>query len=161
MTPFFRVIGISTMVCSTLAACRSKEERNSPTADSARNDTAAGMPAMPGMAGGQMGNMTAAMMDSMQTHMAMMDTVSADHMKAMLPTHRQMVANMLSSMNSEMRQMNMSPDAAWAATIDSVRQDLTTMPDMTGPQLKAMMAAHHARVMRLVEQHRAMMRNPR
>jgi hypothetical protein len=116
------------------------------------------MAGMPGMSGGQMGNMMgAATMDSMQTHLTMMDSMSADRMKAMLPMHRQMVANMLSRMNSEMRQMNMSPDAAWTATIDSVRQDLTNMPEMSGSQLKAMMPDHHARVMRLLQAHQAMM----
>jgi hypothetical protein len=35
--------------------------------------------------------------------------------------HRQMVANMISQMNREMRDMNAAGDAAWTATIDSVR----------------------------------------
>jgi hypothetical protein len=168
MNTIFRFFGTVTLASlATVAACRSKDNTNDAAADSAgnraagslegatRKDSAGGMP---GMSGGQMGNMMGAgMMDSMRTHMSMMDSMTADRMKSMLPAHRQMVANMLSRMNSEMRQMNMSPDAAWTATIDSVRQDLTTMPEMSGQQLKAMMPAHRARVMRLLEAHRAMM----
>ena len=168
----FRLGGTITLASlATIAACRSKDSTNGAassdsTANAAagslegptRKDTAGGMAGMPGMSGGQMGNMMgAAMMDSMQTHLTMMDSMSAGRMKAMLPMHRQMVANMLSRMSSEMRQMNMSPDAAWTATIDSVRQDLTHMPEMSGSQLKAMMPDHHARVMRLLQAHRAMM----
>ena len=172
MNTLFRFAGTLTLASlAAIAACRSKDSTNgAASSDSAANaaagsregptrkDTAVGMAGMPGMSGGQMGNMMgAAMMDSMQTHLTMMDSMSTDRMKAMLPMHRQMVANMLSRMNSEMREMNMSPDAAWTATIDSVRQDLTNMPDMSGSQLKAMMPEHHARVMRLLRAHRAMM----
>ena len=172
MNTLLRFAGTVTLASlATVAACRSKDSSNGAAAssDSAANATAgslegptrkdtSAMASMPGMSGGQMGNMMgAAMMDSMQTHLTMMDSMSTDRMKAMLPMHRQMVANMLSRMNSEMRQMNMSPDAAWTATIDSVRQDLTNMPEMSGSQLKAMMPDHHARVMRLLQAHRAMM----
>ena len=172
MNTLFRFAGTVTLASlATLAACRSKDSSNgAASSDSAANaaagsleastrkDTAGGMVGMPGMSGGQMGDMmSAAMMDSMQTHLTMMDSMSADRMKAMLPMHRQMVANMLSRMNSEMRQMNMSPDAAWTATIDSVRRDLTNMPELSGSQLKALMPDHHARVMRLLQSHRAMM----
>ena len=172
MKTLFRFAGTVTLASlGTIAACRSKDSTNgAASSDSAgnaaagsldgptRKDSAGGMASMPGMSGGQMGKMMgAAMMDSMQTHLTLMDGMSADRMKSMLPMHRQMVANMLSRMNSEMRQMNMSPDAAWTATIDSVRQDLTNMPEMSGAQLEAMMPAHRTRVMRLLEAHRAMM----
>ena len=172
MNTLFRFAGTVTLASlATIAACRSGDSSNGAVSgDSAANaaagslegpmrkDTAGGMAGMPGVSGGQMGDMMgAAMMDSMQTHLTMMDSMSADRMKAMLPTHRQMVANMLSRMNSEMRQMNMSPDAAWTATIDSVRQDLTNMPEMSASQLKATMPDHRARVMRLLQAHRAMM----
>jgi hypothetical protein len=68
-----------------------------------------------------------------------------------------MVANMLSRMNTDMRSMNMPGDAAWNATVDSLRQDLTRMPDLDAAALKSMMPAHHARMMRLMQMHRDMM----
>jgi hypothetical protein len=64
-------------------------------------------------------------------------------------------------MNREMRDMNMTGDAAWTATMDSVRQDLVRLPEMRGPELRDFFPAHRTRVMRLVESHRAMMLNMR
>lgn len=161
---------------SLLGACRSNEQAGARAASDStaagaaaagslegprRADTtkgAGGMEGMAGMKGGQMaGMMGAGMMDSMQTHMRMMEGVSADQMKAMLPAHRQMVANMLSQLNADMRKMNMKPDAKWTALTDSVRQDLVRMPEMGGGEMRTFMPEHHARVMRLMVMHRSMM----
>ncbi len=114
------------------------------------------MGGMPGMSGSMGGMMSAAMMDSMHTHMSMMEGMSGARMKAMLPAHRQMVADMLSRMSADMRQMNMQPDAIWTALADSVRRDLVRMPDMSAAELRSAMPAHHARMMRLMEMHRSM-----
>ena len=93
----------------------------------------------------------------MRTHIRMMQSATPEQMKSMLPSHRQTVANMLSRMNAEMRSMNMPSDPAWNATVDSIRQDLIRMPDMSGKELKAMMPAHEARVMRLLDMHERML----
>lgn len=135
---------------SAAAAARAGSLEGQTSSDTGR---AAGMAGMQGM----QGMMSGRMMDSMQAHMRMMDGMTGEQMKAMLATHRQMVANMLSQMNSEMRRMNMSGDPAWSATVDSVRQDLVHMPEMNGQQLQGMMPAHHARVTRLLEMHQRMM----
>lgn len=124
------------------------------TARGAAQDTSGmqGMQGMQGMGGG-------GMMEQMQAHMRMMDGAGADSMKAMLPMHRQMVANMISQFDGEMRQMNMKADPAWQATIDSLRQDNVRLPEMSASELRAFMPQHHARVMRLMDMHRAMMGN--
>jgi hypothetical protein len=154
MSLTFRTVVLAAFGAVVLAACRSANDETAGRQDTAgRADSAGGMAGMPGM-GGMMG---AGMMDSMQTHMRMMDTMSADQMKAMLPMHRQMAANMLSRMNQDMRSMNMPGDQAWNATVDSLRQDLTLMPELSGQALKAMMPAHHARMTRLMQMHRDMM----
>jgi hypothetical protein len=144
-----------------LSACSSKDTslKNATTAaDSGRAIKAPPTGETSGMRGMQMGGMmSSAMTDSMQSHMRMMDGVTGDQMKAMLPAHRQMVNNMLSEMNVVMRRMNMSSDAKWTALTDSVRQDLTRMPDMSSTQLKSFMPEHAARVMRLMDMHRSMM----
>jgi len=77
-------------------------------------------------------------------------------MQSMIPTHRQMVANMLSTMNDEMRRMNMPANAQWTATVDSLRQDLIRMPEMSAAELVTIMPAHRARMMRLMQMHRTM-----
>lgn len=129
-----------------LTACNARDEPD------AAADT--GMQGMKGVEG--VGAMME-MMSQMQSHMGMMEAAGADSTKAMLPMHRQMVANMISQMNSEMRAMNMKPNSAWQATIDSLRQDLVRMPEMSGIELRTFMAPHGARLMRLMDAHRTMM----
>ena len=107
----------------------------------------AGMGNMPGMA----------MMDSMTVHMRAMDTASAASLQSMVPMHRQMAANIVSQMNTDMRGMNMQSDPRWTALMDSVRQDLSRLPDVPAEQLKTFMSAHHARLSRLMQSHRDMM----
>jgi hypothetical protein len=154
MVAAFRMAVLALAGVATLAACRSANDDAAGARDTAaRADSAAGMAGMPGMTG----MMGAGMMDSMQTHMRMMDTMSAEQMKAMLPMHRQMAGNTLSRMNQDMRSMNMPGDQAWNATADSLRHDLTRMPELSGQELKAMMPAHHARMTRLMQMHRDMM----
>lgn len=153
MLPLIAYIALSL----TIAACGASDQQaddpdsGAASATSVTSDT--GMKGMEGMGG----MMSAATMDSMHAHLQRMETADAEQVKSMLPTHRPMVANMLSRMNSEMRGMNMSSDARWTALTDSLRQDLTRMPEMAGAELKALMPPHHARVMRLMQMHRDMM----
>jgi hypothetical protein len=141
---------------AALAACGAGDRDDTDTAAAtggATVDTSGGMGGTRDM-GGMMGGK---MMEDMQSHMRMMIGASADSMKTMLSIHRQMVANMISQMNREMKQMNMTGDASWTATMDSLRQDLVRMPEMSTAELKRFMPAHRARVMRLIEMHRKMM----
>lgn len=118
--------------------------------------TSTSMGSMQGM-DGMMG--TRMIMDSMQSQMRMMQTMTPEHMKAMIPMHRRMVANMLSSFDESMRKMNMPGDAAWKALSDSIRQDLNNLPEMSGSQLRGFMTGHHSRLMRLVTMHESMTTN--
>lgn len=113
-----------------------------------------GMDGMPGQDGMQGGG---EMMGRMAAHMRMMEAMGGESIQAMLPTHRQMVANMIASMNREMRDMDMPTDEPWDATVDSLRNDLVSMPEMDAAELEALMPAHRRRVMRLIETHREMM----
>lgn len=149
-------LALAVVGVAALSSCQRSDRDATAGATAAPADTAASMGDMPGM-GGTGGIMGAAMADSMHAHMQHMETMTGDQMKAMLPEHRQMAANMLSRMTSEMRSMNMSGDAAWNATADSLRQDLARMPDMSAQQLKSMMAGHHGRIMRLLGMHGSMM----
>ena len=110
----------------------------------------ASMPGMGAMMGGRM-------MDSMQTHMRTMAGMSPDQMKAMVPMHRQMVASMLSSFDDSMQKMNMPADPVWIALRDSVRQDVTHMPDLSAVQLRTLIPQHHDRLTRFMKMHRDMM----
>jgi hypothetical protein len=112
---------------------------------------------MAGMRGGMAGMVSTQMMADMDAHMGMMRSAPADSMKAMLPMHRQMVANMISQLEREMRDMNMTGDATWNATLDSLRQDLRVMPDMSPQALRDFMPPHSTRVRRIMDMHRSMM----
>jgi hypothetical protein len=146
MRPISHALVLAVVGVAALSSCRPSDR-----------DATAGATAAPADTAASMGEMGAAMADSMHAHMQHMETMTGDQMKAMLPEHRQMAANMLSRMSSEMRSMNMSADAAWNATADSLRQDLARMPDMSAQQLKSMMAGHHGRIMRLLGMHGSMM----
>jgi hypothetical protein len=58
-----------------------------------------------------------------------------------------------------MEQMNRPADEAWTATVDSLREDLSRMPEMGAQELRDWMPRHRARMTRLMEMHRAMMGN--
>jgi hypothetical protein len=136
-----------------LAACdRSEDQRARDTAAAAAGDTAAagGMQRMQDMDGGTM-------MERAQDRMRLMQTQNVDSLRGMLSMHRQMVANMISHFDREMRQMNIKADPQWQATVDSLRQDNIRLPEMTLIELRAFMPAHRVRVVRLMEMHRAMM----
>lgn len=143
-----------------VAGCRRSNEKaadslnGSAVVGAAKDSAPGGMAAMPGMAGAASGK---GMMDSMETHMRTMTTASTGQLKTLLPMHRQMVANMISQMNQEMRTMNMPATPAWTATMDSVRQDLIHQPDMSAGDLAASLPSHHARITRLLGMHRDMM----
>ena len=161
---FMRSLSVMLGLAATLAACSSTKKENAAQSSESTNAQASAdtgmqtkMSGMPGMGGALAGMMSGAMMDSMQTHIRMMNGMSGNQMRAALPMHRQMVANMLSQMSSEMRAMNMTSDQRWTATADSVRQDLSRMPDMSASELKTFMPIHCGRISRLMEAHRSMM----
>ena len=142
-----RMLGIAALLA--LGACGGQTGAGDTAAANA-DQGAMGMDTMSGMGGGDM-------MARMTSHMQVMQTANPDSLNSTMPMHRQMVANMLSEMNREMKAMNMTGDAAWTATMDSIRQDLVAMPDLSAAELQQFMPAHRARVARLMESHRRMM----
>ena len=139
------------LIVATLAAagCGS---RDAGSRDTASHDTAGAMATMPGMA-----MESGRMMDGMQAHLRALDGAGADSLRAALPAHRQLLANLIAQMTREMRDMRMAGDASWDATVDSLRQDLTRLPDLGAAELARAMPDHRGRVERLMAAHRAMM----
>ena len=95
-------------------------------------------------------------MDSMRAEMLNMTAASPEQMKSTMTAHRQLTANMLAQMNSDMWRTIMTGDPAWTAVVDSVRQDLVQLPDPSGAPLTICMNAHDARLERLMSMHREM-----
>jgi hypothetical protein len=143
------------LLALALVACA--QEKTADDSAGAAANTTMPMPDMQGMEG--MGGMGAGnMMNQMQAHMDSMQSMSGDQMRANLSSHRQMVANMLADMNRQMRDMNMSAGDAWNVLVDSVRSDLTAMPEMMAAELSAMRDAHYSRIRRLMDMHASMMK---
>ena len=155
-----REIVTATATVLLLSACAGEEgtDADRTRAPAESGDGMAGMDGMHDMDGmADMDGGTAGMMGAMHTHMEMMGGMSGDSMRTMLPTHRQMMANMIAQMNREMSDMDMPADAAWSAVMDSLRTDLATMADMDAAELRALMPDHHRRAMRMMDMHREMM----
>jgi len=146
-----KLSALFTLMVFALAGCGEGEDPEADPPDT--QESAGGMPGMEGAPG-------SGMMGEMMAHMESVEGISMDSMRVMLPLHRQRVANMLAQMNREMSDMNMATDAQWDATVDSIRADLTTMPEMSAEELQALMPSHRARVTRLLEMHRSMMGGP-
>lgn len=117
----------------------------------------AAMADMPGMGGAS--STVDRLMAVMDTALRRTEGATGDSLVSLLPSHRQTLANLISEMNAEMRGMSMTADAAWTSVVDSLRQDLVTLPELDGDELRQVMPAHRKRVERLMEMHRAMMRN--
>lgn len=145
------------LVVAALAACGGEEAPEAETEAVVVAEPAGGMEGMQGMEGMGGMQMGGGMMDQMQTHMQQMEGAGGEQIKANLPQHRQVVANMISQMNREMRDMNMAADSEWNQTIEALRQDLRQMPEMSAQELESFMPEHRGRVMRLMEMHREMM----
>ena len=155
-----RMSALPAVLLLGLSACAGEQEAGDEGAVEAVEHDQMPMGDMPGMAG--MGGMEGgSMMQQMQAHMTAMEGVDPDSMAAMMPQHRQMAANTLAQMNREMREMSMNADEAWTATVDSLRQDLKRMPEMSPEEMRGFMPGHHARMERLMEVHRTMMGNMR
>ncbi len=124
------------------------------TATASAPDTSSGASGMAGM-----NNVMAstAMMERMEAHLRASEGAGQDTLEAALPEHRQSVADLIAQVNREMRDMGMAGDAAWNATVDSLRQDLVRLPELGRDEVESMMPAHRARVMRLIEMHRRML----
>ena len=93
----------------------------------------------------------------LRADLASLEKASAAQASAALPVHRQLVANTIASFNAEMRGMNMPMDAAWNATVDSLRKDLVSLAAQTPTGLQSIIPPHVGRVRRLGTMHATML----
>lgn len=77
-------------------------------------------------------------------------SASAAEQKRLLPAHISAVTGMLDRFETKVRSMHVKVDRDWVAVIDSVRSDVSKMPDMSTEQLHAFLPEHNRRVMRIV-----------
>ena len=142
------------LLLTAVVACGGGEQREVRQPDSAEGQAM-------GETGG-MGSMESqGMMREMRAHMQSMTGAGANSLRHLMPMHSQMTANMLQQMDSEMRGMQMTRDTGWTALADSVRQDVTQLPDVSAAELPEFMERHRGRVERLMARHEQMMGSTR
>ena len=131
----------------TLSACvQKKEAAQAPAADSARGMGGMGM-AMQGMQ----------MMPPMRAHLDSLGAMQPAQMVAAMAAHQDMASRMMDAMGADMSRMNVKPDSGWTVLSDSVRQDLTELPGLSGAALGARMQAHIGRMRQMMTMHEGMM----
>jgi hypothetical protein len=91
------------------------------------------------------------MMDEMRAHMGAMQGLPAESLRVMMPAHGRMADSMFAEMNRHMQSMNMPRAGELGALMDSLRDDMTRMREMSGAELTDAMAAHMARMRRMME----------
>ena len=135
-----------------LAACGEKKSEPQQQAMS-------GMSNMSGMAGMTM--KADSLMPMMRAHLDSLARMPSPSAAGMLQAHETVASQMLDAMGSDMRMMNMRPDSAWTALVDSVKRDLAHLPSLSGRALETRVKAHVERMRRLLELHGRMMRATR
>lgn len=88
--------------------------------------------------------------DSVTADLDTMSAANGDAQRHMLPTHEELVSDFLTRNDAKMRAMHVKIDPDWLTLIDSVRNDLARMPNMSSTQLHAFFPEHVHRVMRIV-----------
>ena len=141
------------LLLSAVGACGTGEQAPARQAESAVQPAGSDMPGMGSM--GARGSQE--MMREMRAHMQGMSAAGSESLRRLLPLHRQMAANMLQQMDTDMRGMQMAGDTSWTALADSVRQDLTRLPDLSAAELPGFVERHRGRVERLMTRHEQMM----
>ena len=137
-----------TIAMITLAACGKKPEvARAPAADSAGT-----------MGGMQMSMQGMTMMPLMRAHLDSLGVLPPAGMVAMMAAHQDLASRMMDAMGADMRGMNMTPDAAWGALTDSLRQDLADLPGLSAGALTPRMQAHIGRMRRMMTMHEGMMK---
>ena len=88
--------------------------------------------------------------DSVTSDLDSMSAANGDDQRHMLPAHEQLVSDFLTRNDAKMRAMHVKIDPDWLTIIDSVRNDLARMPNMSSEQLHAFFPEHARRVMRIL-----------
>lgn len=134
-----------------VAGCGS-ERQGEEVSDDSPTDTGLGMP---------MGEMRMPSMDMLPGARAYIDSIARAEprdLTVLADGHRARIERMLEAMDRDMGAMRMPADSAWRALADSVRADLSAIPELNGEPLLLRMRAHAGRMRRLLDRHESMMR---
>jgi hypothetical protein len=93
---------------------------------------------------------------AMRLHLQRLDTASVQTLQARMEDHGKMLGDLLTTMRVEVQAATSSTKNAWLAAADSVEKDLGQLALAQGEQLRTAFRAHRTRVLRLLEEFRAL-----
>ena len=149
-----RLIGATFAALSVFSACRAKNEVYR---DSAMGQIDSGTPKV--IVGAKtdttahdttvmdLKDMTAAM----EVELKALDTAKAPTIQAQLPQHIVAASRLVKHLDDEMQREGKATVPEWRAIVDSVRQDLVRMPEMSVSEIMTYMPSHHARLEQLMK----------
>jgi hypothetical protein len=85
-----------------------------------------------------------------------LDTASVQNLQARMAEHAKMLGDLLTTMRVEVQAATVSTKNTWLAAADSVENDLDQLALVQGEQLRTAFRAHKTRVLRLLEEFRAL-----
>ena len=93
---------------------------------------------------------------AMRLHLQRLDTTSVQTLQAGMANHGKMLGDLLTTMRVEAQAATSSAKNAWLAAADSVEKDLDQLALAQGDQLRTAFRAHRTRVLRLLDEFRAL-----
>jgi hypothetical protein len=93
---------------------------------------------------------------SMRLQLQRLDTASVQNLQARMAEHAKMLGDLLTTMRVEVQAATVSTKNTWLAAADSVENDLDQLALVQGEQLRTAFRAHKTRVLRLLEEFRAL-----
>lgn len=138
---------VAVALVALMACGKTQEVAKTPVSDSV------GM-----MAGAPMAMQGMQLIPMMGAHLDSLGRMAPAQMLAAMASHQALATQMMDAMGADMRGRNMTADAGWTALSDSVHQDLSALPGLSGAALQARMQDHIGRMRRMMTMHQGMMR---
>jgi hypothetical protein len=100
---------------------------------------------------------TDASIDSVDAELDSLVRFGPAHMETIISRHTLTTSNMLAGMAADLQRAGVAGDAAWVASVDSVRQDLTRMGKLSEQELVPFLQAHTQLIHRVTQQYHTLM----
>jgi hypothetical protein len=92
----------------------------------------------------------------MRSHLQRLDTASVQTLQSKMKEHAKMLGDLLTTMRVEVQATTSSAKNAWITAADSVEGDLDRLALAQGEELRTAFRAHRTRVVRLLDEFRAL-----
>lgn len=92
----------------------------------------------------------------MQLQLQRLDTASVSTLQGGMAQHSKTLGDLLTTMRVQVQAVTVPAKNSWLAAADSVENDLDKLALAQGEELRTAFRAHRTRVLRLIEQFRAL-----